>query len=291
MAGFTLIELLVVIAIIAILAAILLPVLAAAQRRAQEATCMNNLKQLATADIMYVGDNKRFIEPSSSSYLGANSEWIGPMVDFSSRATNILLCPNAIQKPPPTSANGPYGEGTGQTGAADTMYIRGDMSGGTSGLSQIGCSYQCNGWLYTDANGVGQGDGTADGIQPTGSIWYYANESSMEHPVNTPIFFDGVWCDTWPAEKDTPSSNLYTGKYANHDNEMGRFTVQRHGVKPGTASRSYITAWQFGPPKGLLIMGLADGHVEPSRLINLWSYNWHKSWNFGIAKPGVPSQN
>lgn len=56
--GFTLIELLVVIAIIAILAAILLPVLSAARVRAEGAGCMNNARQLMLAWIQYAGDNK-----------------------------------------------------------------------------------------------------------------------------------------------------------------------------------------------------------------------------------------
>ena len=54
--GFTLIELLVVIAIIAILAAILFPVFARAREKARQASCASNLKQLATAAIMYVQD-------------------------------------------------------------------------------------------------------------------------------------------------------------------------------------------------------------------------------------------
>jgi prepilin-type N-terminal cleavage/methylation domain-containing protein len=55
--AFTLLELLVVIAMIAILAAILLPVLSKAKARGQAIACANNLMQLSTACKMYADDN------------------------------------------------------------------------------------------------------------------------------------------------------------------------------------------------------------------------------------------
>ena len=86
--AFTLIELLVVIAIIAILAAILLPVLAAAKQRAWEIQCVNNKHQIEVAYYMYAQDNNDKLALNVAGASTSPVGWVNGYLDWSLNPVN-----------------------------------------------------------------------------------------------------------------------------------------------------------------------------------------------------------
>jgi type II secretory pathway pseudopilin PulG len=104
-----LIELLVVIAIIAILAALLLPVLARSKEGARTTICVNHMHQLAVAAMVYDADNRRLPSmlewlypwqtPASSPFPGANLTDLtkGQLYPYL-QSKAVYLCPSETGK-------------------------------------------------------------------------------------------------------------------------------------------------------------------------------------------------
>jgi prepilin-type processing-associated H-X9-DG protein len=76
--GFTLAELLVIISITALLSAMFLPAFARDKEKAEQSTCINNLKQIGIALKMYAQDNNGFFPTpvyNASGIAGSNRSW------------------------------------------------------------------------------------------------------------------------------------------------------------------------------------------------------------------------
>jgi len=108
--GFTLIELLVVIAIIAILAAMLLPVLSRAQDQSKAIKCLNNSKQIGLSMMLYAADNRDTPPPlNTDAYPPPNPAppnvlWyfqylgVGNYITSDTISNNVWRCPAVLDR-------------------------------------------------------------------------------------------------------------------------------------------------------------------------------------------------
>ncbi len=226
--GFTLIELLVVIAIIAILAAILLPVLGKAKMQAWRVQSGNNIRNLQIGANMYANDNNGFLLPNApfTPAMPGGKAW----VDVGSTAyeesltqpwegnTNMTLYTDALLAPFLSNQIGVYKSPADILPSPNGQRIR-----SYSMNSQMGCCYL-----------------VLDNFNEDAGALQYSKESDLKFPITPSQGF--VFCEESP--------------YTIND---GLLQVDALTSKPGFPD---VPAAYLG---GACAFSFADGHVEIHR--------------------------
>ncbi len=205
--GFTLIELLVVIAVIAILAALLLPVLSRAKEKASSSACLSNLKQLQLVLRLYVDEyNNTF--PQCSDRM----RWPAQLVQLY-KNTNLLVCATDLKLGKPAN----HGAGAGPY--PDDL---------TRNADNAARSYLMNGWndVFPQA-----------AQKRTTSAGYYMKESLIARPAATI-----VWGEKKHSEADFWMDIVEPGGGPSGNNVVDKIQHARHGsLRPSTSGGSNYT--------------------------------------------------
>jgi prepilin-type N-terminal cleavage/methylation domain-containing protein/prepilin-type processing-associated H-X9-DG protein len=224
-AAFTLIELLVVIAIIAILAALLLPVLSSAKGKAYRITCMSNLTQLQKGWHLYITDNSDWMPPNM---------WDGVTGDSAASPVGSWVVGNAREISATNIARGvqwPYHPSVG------VYRCPADAAKAVDGMTPRVRSYSLDLWL---------------GIQSTGPYARWEKQKGSQLARTATIY--GFVCENEGSIEDgcfscyppgLPESSQWLNLPANRHSRGGTFSF----------ADGHVEYWRWHPGAAMIFKG------------------------------------
>lgn len=203
--AFTMVQLIAILMILAVVAAVLVPTVAALRGRARTTTCTANLPQLVAA-------YKRLL--TGAAKPGA-PPWAQTFKEKSGLPDEVYVCPDLTD----------VADGFGTATSSWTLTVN-----PSEGPTRIVCSYGISMWTLP----LAEGDRAITTYARGEKGMFLSPQSPGANKI--PVFADATWVDAWPRAEDRTPPNLRDGdrgrqgrQYGAGENMLGRFTIARHG--------------------------------------------------------------
>jgi prepilin-type processing-associated H-X9-DG protein len=269
---------LVVIAIIALLAAMLLPVITRSREKVRTVVCMSNMKQVSLTRRYSLYDNQGRLPMGE----GLNSDDWNFLISEEGQPNRGWVCPSTELRPVGERRLLAYAGPNPSlyAGAADQPwswfeYFDPPQAPARPPRWHVG-SYTFNGWLWGPF-----------GWDAANAPRAFNGEGDVQRPVLTPIYAEGMTIGAAPVATDGPANDLYLGW--NHDSscQMAMLTLARHRYR---RLRAPTPCPFYKVHPGAINVSFMDGHVGTVALEGLWQLYWHKDYQPPASRPGLLPQ-